>query len=106
MVSEINGSPLNIVKSVDQSATKVDATQGANPTATTPTANGDAVSLTDLAARLQELTKAVENIPAVDQQKVDEFRSAIESGNYQVDAEAVAEKLNAIENMLGVAKQS
>jgi negative regulator of flagellin synthesis FlgM len=58
------------------------------------------VQLTDLAARLQDLAQAVADVPVVDPARVNALRQAVASGNYQVDAEAVADKLIAMEGLL------
>lgn len=65
-------------------------------------ATGDTVSLTDTAARLQQLEKRMVELPVVDSQRVEQLKKAIADGNYQVDPARVAEKLLAFETALPV----
>lgn len=53
----------------------------------------DAVSLSDLSAQLQELEARLSAEPAFDAGRVEQIKDAIRSGNFQVNAEAVAEGL-------------
>ncbi|MCC7123177.1 MAG: flagellar biosynthesis anti-sigma factor FlgM [Gammaproteobacteria bacterium] len=98
MVSEINPSSTGVVTALDSRVAKVDKPQAAVPTSA-PGAS-DVVTLTDLGSRLQALTQSVADVPAVDSKRVEQFRQAIADGSYQVDAEAVADKLATFESML------
>ncbi|GEM_PF-665593 len=51
------------------------------------------VQLTGGARQMAVLEKALAQVPEVDMNRVEQLRSAIESGSYQVDAERVATKL-------------
>ena len=53
----------------------------------------DSVSLTDTAARLQKLENTISALPVVDSQRVEDIRSAIANGEYQIDAESIADKM-------------
>ena len=53
----------------------------------------DSVSLTDTAARLQRLETTIAELPVVDTQRVEDIRSAIANGEYEVDAANIAEKM-------------
>lgn len=53
----------------------------------------DTVSLTDTAARLQKLENTIAKLPVVDTQRVESLRSAIASGEYEVNPEGIAEKM-------------
>lgn len=72
----------------------------AAPAASPPPAGGDKVSLTDTAARLQELEALLANAPEVDPARVEELRAAIAEGRYSVDTVHVADKLIALERSL------
>lgn len=100
MVSEINSSPPGPLPGVEQNVAQVKPAAQTNPPAANAKPAGDSVTLTDLSSRIDELTKSVENVPISDSAKVAQLRDSIESGNYQVDAEVVAEKFNAIEQIL------
>lgn len=51
------------------------------------------VQLTGGARQMAALEKALAEVPEVDMNRVEQLRSAIESGSYQVNAERVATKL-------------
>ena len=99
MVSEVNNAPPSHITGIDQKLTQINPSEKAAPT-NAPQSGGETVTLTDLANRVEELTKSVENLPISDAEKVARLRDEIASGTYQVDAEAVAEKFNAIEQIL------
>jgi negative regulator of flagellin synthesis FlgM len=98
MVSEINPSTAGAVTALDSRTAKVDKPQTAAP-ASAP-GGSEVVTLTDLGGRLQQLTQSVADVPAVDGKRVEQFRQAIADGSYQVDADAVADKLANFEAML------
>ena len=102
MVSEISNLSPGHVSGVDKKATQVSSSDKVAAT-NAPPASHETVTLTDIATRVQELSKSVENLPVADAEKVARLRDEITSGNYQVDAEAVAEKFNAIEQILDAA---
>jgi negative regulator of flagellin synthesis FlgM len=72
--------------------------QAGQPAAATPA--DSSVTLTDAARRLAALERAVANVPEVDTARVEELRSAIESGRYSVDAERIATRLLDLEREL------
>lgn len=53
----------------------------------------DSVSLTDTAARLQNLETTIAELPVVDSQRVEDIRSAIANGEYDANPERIAEKM-------------
>ena len=63
------------------------------PAGRTAQSGGDQVTLTDTARRLSDLTQTVGSQPTVDRARVDEIRTAIQEGRYQVNAEQVSERL-------------
>jgi len=98
MVSEINASSSGVVTALDSRVGKIDKPQTASPT--NAPGGSEVVTLTDLGGRLQQLTQSVADVPAVDAKRVEQFRQAIADGSYQVDADAVADKLANFEAML------
>jgi negative regulator of flagellin synthesis FlgM len=60
----------------------------------------DVVQLTDLGARLQVLTQSVAAVSEVDHARVEQIRQALVEGSFQVEPEATADKLLAMENLL------
>ncbi len=61
----------------------------------------DTVSFSETAMRMGRLGTAVEQTPVVDSKRVEEIRQALEAGDYQVNAERIAERLMAFESLLG-----
>ncbi len=53
----------------------------------------DKISITPAASQLQKLEGKLQKLPEVDQDKVKNIRSAIESSNYQVDTDRLAQKM-------------
>ena len=62
--------------------------------------SSDTVTVTDQAARLQELEQSLANTPVVDSARVAELREAIASGSYQPDPARIADKLSQLERDL------
>jgi negative regulator of flagellin synthesis FlgM len=99
MVAEIKGTGPQNVSAVDTGLRKVGGPSAVAPTE--PTKTSEVVTLTDLAARLQHLTDSVAKLPEVDQARVAELKSSIESGDYRIDDAKIADKLTAFETQLG-----
>jgi flagellar biosynthesis anti-sigma factor FlgM len=98
MVSEISGS--GSIKSFGTPAAGIDQAAKA-PAPKTPAGGApDNVTLTDLATRLQVLTKSIEHLPAVDRQRVAEFAQLIADGAYHPAPQEIADKIAAIERQL------
>lgn len=100
MVAEINSSSGGAVTAMNNPAVKTD-----KPVLPAVKPAGakleDVVQLTDLGARLQELTQAVAAIPEVDHARVAQVRQALADGAYQIEPEVIADKLLAMEDLLG-----
>ena len=60
----------------------------------------DTVTLTQTAQRLHELEGALANEPVVNSQRVEAIKAAIQSGDYQIDPQRVADKLISFEEKL------
>lgn len=102
MVSDIKNSGPATAPAIDtaqRQRERADAASSAPPASTS-----DVVTLTDRAARLQQLGAAVRELPVVDAARVAELKDALASGNYTVDEQAVADKLLAFEAGLGRGK--
>lgn len=61
----------------------------------------DTVKLTSSAQLLERLEKSLQSLPAVDSQRVAEIRSAIESGDYEINSQAIADAMMRFERSLG-----
>jgi negative regulator of flagellin synthesis FlgM len=60
----------------------------------------ESVHITDTAAQLAALEKAVRDLPAADESRVATLRTAIEQGTYTVSPDKVADQLMQFEQML------
>lgn len=65
------------------------------------TTSSSDTQITESARQLAALEQAMKDLPAIDEAKVEQLRSSIEGGSYQVDAEKVANKLLQFESLLG-----
>ncbi len=107
MTNEINGfRPRPLTTEDNKSASRAEAaTSGkgktaAAPPASGPTASTDRISLTETAARLQELDAMLANAPEVDPARVEALHQSISEGRYHVDSVHVADKLVDLERNL------
>jgi negative regulator of flagellin synthesis FlgM len=62
------------------------------------------VKLTDSAMQLAALEKALAQVPDVDLKRVEEVRSALQSGDYKIDTQQIASKLMQLERALAAAE--
>jgi negative regulator of flagellin synthesis FlgM len=69
------------------------------------TPSDSSVTLTDAARRLAALERVIAGVPEVDLARVEELRSAIESGRYTVDAERIASRLLDLERELSTVRR-
>ena len=67
----------------------------------TPSSTGDTVKLTSDAKLLERLDKTLESLPAVDSARVAEIKAAIENGDYEIDAEAIADAMIRLDRSFG-----
>jgi negative regulator of flagellin synthesis FlgM len=94
----VDNRPVQIAtdKSVKRTSDSGAASSGAEKVAST----GDGVQITNSARQLAALEQAIRAFPDVNQARVDQIRSAIANGTYQVSPERIAEKLMQMENQL------
>jgi len=62
---------------------------------------GDTVELTSSAQLLERLEKTLASLPEIDRARVDAVKTAIENGEYAIDAERIASALLQHERQLG-----
>ena len=88
---------------VDETRTtsKVSADSAAPDKAPTAAPAKDTVNLTNSAKLLERLDKSLASLPAVDAGRVAEIKSAIENGNYEINADAIAEAMIRLDRSLG-----
>ncbi len=63
--------------------------------------SSDTVNLTSSAKLLARLDKTLETLPAVNAERVAEIRTAIESGNYEIDSDAIADAMVRLDRSFG-----
>ncbi len=61
--------------------------------------SADRVTLTDTASRLKNIEQQLNNASAVDNARVAEVQAAITNGEYTVDADRIADKMLAFEDI-------
>ena len=66
-----------------------------------PASSNDTVNLTSSAKLLERLDKTLASLPAVDAGRVAEIKTAIENGDYHIDADAIAEAMIRLDRSLG-----
>lgn len=100
-INGLNTPPAGAGSGSSVARTRDAAQPGAPPSQPGPgdAAGGD-LHITDTATRLAALEQRVRDLPAVDQARVDELRSAIEQGHYVVRPENVATRLLQMEQAL------
>jgi flagellar biosynthesis anti-sigma factor FlgM len=79
-----------------------DALTGSSAPAPASTSSGDAadVHITDSASQLASLEQTLHSMPAVDEARVAQFRTAIDQGTYTVQPRQVADQLMQLEHSL------
>ena len=65
-----------------------------------PSAAGDRVTLTNTASRLRDIEQQLSNASSIDSARVAEVQSAISNGEYNVDADRIADKMLAFEDFM------
>lgn len=71
------------------------------PSAGKPAPSSDTVNLTSSAQLLARLDKTLETLPAVNAERVAEIRTAIESGDYEIDSDAIADAMIRLDRSFG-----
>ncbi len=82
-----------------------DAASSRGPSANRPDAGGnstdDTVELSPAVQVLQQLEANIRDLPEVNQQRVEEIRTAIAEGRFEINAERIAAKLVNLERNIG-----
>jgi negative regulator of flagellin synthesis FlgM len=92
-INNVGRTPVELVGSTRRTTTpQTDAAQSGR-TGAPAAQTGDQVSLTSSARLLQKVEAALRETPSVDAVRVEALKQAIESGEYQVDAETLADRL-------------
>jgi len=86
------------VRGITPGKGKTERNRNATTNTLVPDSGCDSVDITSTSSRLQRLEATLADINSEDTEKVEAIRQAIAEGRYQVDEDAVAEKL--IQNTL------
>lgn len=70
-----------------------DSKKMSNTDNTSSASSSDKVTLTDTAAKLKALESELTNQPMVNDSKVKDMQTSIQSGNYKMDPESIADKM-------------
>lgn len=99
MSVDLNGIGPGQVNNQRTTADKSSGTQNARPSAgeqaktQSQSARGDNVSLSNQAKNLKQLEQKLGDYPEMDDDRIEQIRSALANGTYKVDAEKVAQKM-------------
>lgn len=74
---------------------------GARPGAESSGSSDDTVELSPAVQVLQQLEASIRDLPEVNEQRVEEIRTAIAEGRFEINAERIAAKLVNLERSLG-----
>jgi len=77
----------------DKPANSQNAGQTAPEQAKAQSARGENVSLSSQARNLKQLEQKLGDYPEMDDNRIEQIRSALENGTYKVDAEKLAQKM-------------
>ncbi|CAN4279021.1 MULTISPECIES: flagellar biosynthesis anti-sigma factor FlgM [unclassified Pseudoxanthomonas] len=101
MSQKIEGTPPAAVRSTGPVGGRV-APAGADRSQAVEASSGsDSLRLTGEAASLQAVQRELSTAPAIDQARVQAVREALQSGTYQINAEAIADGMLGLEDQLG-----
>jgi len=99
MAIEVNRIGSSIIPDLENKSTantKINDVNDGNNTVSRDDASArqqtDQVSITPSAAKLQAVEQKLASLPVVDQVRVDKLKSAVESGEYQIDTQRIADK--------------
>lgn len=83
------------------STRKVSEDAGPSQGAKQPVSTSDTVELTSSAKLLERLEKSLASLPDIDSARVAEVKNAIENGDYEIDADAIADAMIRFDRSLG-----
>jgi negative regulator of flagellin synthesis FlgM len=100
-INGLNSRPTSLGSGGSVARTRDATTGGSSSSASsTPSEGGADVHITDSASKLASLEQAVRDMPAVDEARVAQLRTAIEQGRYTVQPQHVADQLLHMEQSL------
>lgn len=99
MVNQIHDVPGSKLINVKESSNSSKGVQPEQPEATTSSSSQDSVKLSPTAQQLDTLKELISAAPDVDQAKVDAIKAALDAGELNIDANALAKKMLELESM-------
>lgn len=75
-------------------------TQPAADQARAQSARGENVSLSSQAKNLKQLEQSLDSYPEVDDDRIEQIKSALADGSYKIDAEKLAQKMLDMDNSI------
>lgn len=101
MSQKIEGTPPAAVRSTGPIGGRVAPAGGERSRPVEASEAGDSLRLTGEAASLQAMQRELSSASAVDNNRVQAVREALQAGTYQVNAEAIADGMLSLERQLG-----
>ena len=83
------------------STRKVSRNSGTEQASSGPASKSDTVNLTSSAKLLERLERTLATLPVVDHARVTEIKNAIENGDYEINADAIADAMIRFDQSLG-----
>lgn len=99
-ITNINSNRASLNSNQSSSVKSRNESKQENQSESTTAAAGDRVTLTNTASRLQDIEQKLSNSSSVDKARVAEVQSAISNGDYNVDADRIADKMLAFEDFM------
>jgi len=99
-ITNINSNRASLNSNQSSSVKSRNEAKQENQGENTSTASGDRVTLTNTASRLKDIEQQLSNTSSVDSARVAEVQSAISNGEYNVDADRIADKMLAFEDFM------
>jgi negative regulator of flagellin synthesis FlgM len=105
-INGLSNRPTAVGSGASVTRTRDAATGGSSGSASSTADSSSNVHITDSASKLASLEQALRDMPAVNETRVAQLRTAIESGQYTVQPEHVADQLIQMEHTLGALSNS
>jgi len=99
MVNQINDVPGSKLINVQENSNSGKGVKSEQPVSTASSPPQDSVKLSPTAQQLDTLKELISTAPDVDQAKVDAVKAALDAGELNIDANALAKKMLELESM-------
>lgn len=101
---------MNDIKNINSNRAQLNTSQNSsvnnrneasqNSSGESTAAAGDRVTLTNTASRLKDIEQQLSNTSSIDNARVAQVQSAISNGDYNVDADRIADKMLSFEDFM------